>query len=76
MFELHFNAKLLMDVLSEMLRRVDTAMLSTCATEGKHEVGETALYVACNVHVGQGENVFEKNGDFAIFFKKVNDGLV
>ena len=48
----HFDAKLAVKVLRQMLGAVNTAVLSARATEGEHERGEAALDIALHVGIG------------------------
>ena len=50
MADADFNAELAMNVLSQMLRAIDAAMLSTRTTEGEHQRSETTLNIA--THMG------------------------
>ena len=41
MAEVDFHTELLVDVFCYVLGRIDTSVLSSCASKGKHEMGET-----------------------------------
>ena len=74
--DVHFDAEPLVYVLGEVLCTVHTAVLAARTAEAEHQMGEPALYVSRHVLVGQGIYVFQKGDDFAVIFKKADDGFV
>ena len=58
---LYLYTKLLVYVFAEMLCAVDTAVLSSCAAEADHEVGKSALFVACDRGVDKSIAVVKEN---------------
>ena len=53
MADLHFHAKLFVDMLCQMLGRIHTAMLTTRATETEHQRGKTSLDISVHVMIGK-----------------------
>ena len=72
--EADLNAEFLVEVLGQMLRAIDTAVLAARAAEGEHEAGESALQIACHVCVGQGIDALEEGEDFAIVLEEFYHG--
>ena len=52
MANMHFYAKLLVDMLRKMLGRIYTAMLTARATETEHQRGKTSLDITVHVMIG------------------------
>ena len=50
----HFYTKPLVDMPREVLRTVNTSMLTTRTAKTKHQMCKTALYISCHMLVGQG----------------------
>lgn len=73
---LDLNAEFLVQMFCQMLCRVDTAVLSACASEGEHKVGEAAVDVALHMSVCQLIDAIEKGEYLAIVFKEANNRLV
>ena len=76
MVHMHLHAKLLMDVLGQVLRTIDAAMLATRASEAEHQTGETALDVAQNVGIGQLIHALEEGEYLSVILQKADDGFV
>ena len=76
MAEPNFDAEFLVDVLGEMLRRIDGTVLTARAAKREHQRGKTALQIAFDVGVGEFVNAFEEGCDFAVVFEKANHGFV
>jgi hypothetical protein len=74
--DMHFDAKLLVDMLSQMLGTVNTSMLSTRTPEAEHQIGKASLYISCHMLIGQSVNMFEELYDFSIVFQETDDRLV
>ena len=53
MADADFDAIFLVEVLGQMLGGIDRAMLSAGASEGEHQVGESALQITLYVGIGQ-----------------------
>ena len=49
----HFYSELLVEMLSKVLCRIHTAMLTACAAKTEHQVGEAALHIASHMSVCQ-----------------------
>ena len=73
---MHLYAKLVVDMLGQVLRAVDTAMLAARATKAEHQAGEAALDVAAHVMVGQLVDAVEELEYLAIVFQEADDGCV
>ena len=76
MVNAHLNAKLLVDVLGQMLGAVHAAMLSACTSKTEHQTGKTTLYVASHMGVGQFIDAVQESQYLAIVFQKSDNGLV
>ena len=74
--EPNFDTEFLVDVLGEMLRRIDGTMLTARAAKREHQRGKTTLQIAFDVGVGEFVNAFEKGRDFAVVFEEANHGFV
>ena len=74
--DVNLNAKLLIDVLGQMLRTIDAAVLTTSAAEREHEGREAALDVAAHVGIGQSIDAFEEGQYLAIVLQETDDRLV
>ena len=48
----HLDAELIMDVLSEMLGRVDRTVLTTRTAEREHQRGESTLDIPAHMGIG------------------------
>ena len=72
--EADLNAEFLVEVLGQMLRAIDAAVLAARAAEGEHEAGESALQIAGHVCVGQGIDALEEGEDFAIVLEEFYHG--
>ena len=59
-----------------MLCAVDGTVLTSCASECEHEIGESSLEIAFDVCVGEAVDGVEEGEDLAIFFEETYDGLV
>ena len=59
-----------------MLGTIDGAVLSACATEGKHQVGEASLKIALYMGIGQAIDAVEEREYLAIVLEEADDGLV
>ena len=66
----------ILQMLCQMLRTIDRAVLSAGAAEGDLEIGEIALYEACHMMINEGINGLQEGKDLAIRFEKIDDGLV
>ena len=76
MADAHLDAKLVMDMLSQMLCRVDTAMLTTCAAEAEHERREATLDIAAHVSISQSIDGVEEGQYLTIVLEEADDGLI
>ena len=76
MADAYLDAKLLMDVLSQVLGGVDATVLATRAAKGEHQAREATLDIAAHVGIGQLIDRVEESEDLAIVLKKSDDGFV
>ncbi len=76
MGEVDANAIFPVEMLGEVLGAIDGAMLTACAAEGEHEVGEAALEVALNMMIGEAIDAVEEGEDLAVVLKEADDGSV
>ena len=76
MGEVDANAIFPVEMLGEVLGAIDGAMLTTCAAEGEHEVGEAALEVTLNMMIGEAIDAVEEGEDLAVVLKEADDGSV
>lgn len=72
----YFNPKLVVNMFGEMLGRIDTAVLSSSASEAEHEMSKATLYVSCHMLVGKGIYVGKEFKYLAIVLKKAYHRLV
>ena len=76
MADAHLDAKLLMDVLCQMLGRIDGAMLASRATKGEHQRGEAALDISAHMSIGEFINRIEEGEYLTIVLQKSDDRIV
>jgi hypothetical protein len=76
MDDVNLDTKLSMQIFAEMLGTIDTTMLATCATEREHEVGESTLQIAFDVHISQPIDVLQEGKYLAIVLQESDNGLV
>ena len=76
MAEPNFDTEFLVDVLGEMLRRIDGTMLTARATEREHQRSKTTLQIPLHVGIGEFVNAVEEGRDFAVIFEEANHGFV
>lgn len=72
----YLDAKLLMDVLGQMLGGVDAAVLTAGAAEGEHQTGEATLDIATHMGIGELIDGVEEGEDLAVVLKEADDGFV
>ena len=65
-----------MDMLSQMLCRVDTAMLTTCAAEAEHERREATLDIAAHVSISQSIDGVEEGQYLTVVLQEADDRLI
>ena len=70
MAHMHFDAEFLVYMLCKVLCRIDAAMLSACASEAEHQVGESARDVALHVGVGKLVDAFKEGEYLAVVLKE------
>ena len=70
------DAELLVDMFGEMLGGVDTAVLTTSATETEHQGGETALDITAHVGISEFIDAVEEGEDLTVVFEEADDRLV
>ena len=66
----------LVDMLSQMLGRVDGAVLSARTAEAEHQRRETAFHIALHMGIGQLIDVVEKTQNLAIILQEFLHSLV
>jgi hypothetical protein len=54
------DAEFFVDVLSQVLCRINRAMLTASTTEREHQAGESTLYISAHMIVGQLINRIQK----------------
>ena len=72
----HLDAELLVDMLSQVLGRVDRAVLTTRTAEGEHQRGETALDISAYMGIGKLIDRIEEGQDFSIVLQESDDRLI
>ena len=72
----HLDAEFLVDMLSQMLGRIDGAMLTTRTAKAEHERGKATLDVAAHMVVGQLIDAVEEGEYLAVILKESDDRLV
>ena len=73
MADAHLDAELLMDVLCQMLGRIDGAMLASRATKGEHQRSEAALDISAHMSIGEFINRIEEGEYLTIVLQKSDD---
>lgn len=76
MADIHLYAELLVDVFGEMLGRINAAVLAACASEGEHQVGESAVDISLYVCVGKLVYAVEEGEYLSVVLKEADDRLV
>ena len=76
MTNVYLYTELLMDMLGQVLCGVDGAVLTACATEGKHQRREASLYVAAHMGIGQFIDGIEECQNLSVVFQEADDWLV
>lgn len=72
MADMHLYAKLLMDMLGEMLGGVYTAVLTARATEAEHQRGEATLDVSVHMMVSEGIYMIEELEYLAVILQEAD----
>jgi hypothetical protein len=73
---LYLNAKLIMDMLCQVLSGIHTTVLSTRTTERKHQVCEAALKIAFNVCISQAIHGIQEGQDFTVVLKETDNRFI
>ena len=76
MHQFDFHTKFLIQVLCQMLGRINRTMLSAGATEGEHQVGEAAVDVSLHVCVSELVYAVEEGEYLAVVLEESYHGLV
>ena len=76
MAHVYLDAEFAMNMLSQMLCRVDAAMLSAGASEREHKVGKSAVDITPHMSISQLVHAFEEGQDLAIVLKESYYGFV
>ena len=76
MNDAHLDAELLVNVLGQVLRTIDGAMLTTGTAEAEHQRSEAALDVTTHMSIGQLIDGVEEGQDLAVVLKEADDGFV
>jgi len=76
MGQLDTHIKLMVDMLSQVLRCVNRTVLSACAAETHHQVGEVALLISLYRLIYQCIYVNEPLVDRAFFLQELDDVIV
>lgn len=76
MRQLHLHAIFLVQVMGQVLGTVHRTVLSASASEGEHEVGESAFEVTLHMGIGQLVDAVEECKYFSIVFQEVDHRLV
>lgn len=76
MYDLYLNAELLMNVLCQMLRTVDTAVLTARTAKAEHKTREASLDIACHMMVGKGIDMLQELHNLAVVLKEAYHWLV
>ena len=76
MGEVNGDAVFLVEVFGEVLGTIDGAMLTTCAAEGEHQVGEPTLEITLHVRVGQPIDALQEYKNLAIVLQELDDGSI
>ena len=63
-------------VFSQMLGRIDAAMLAACASEREHQVGETALDISFHMMISQAINALKESEYLSVVLKETNHRLI
>ena len=74
MYEFDFHTKFLIQVLCQMLGRINRAMLSPGTAEADGQITESTFHITFHGSIYQSIDMIEETEYFAIFFKKVITG--
>ena len=73
---MHLDAELVVQMFSQVLCGIDTAVLSAGAPEGEHEVSEATVDIALHVGVGKFVNAVEEGQNLAVVLQETYHGLI
>lgn len=76
MYDLHLDAKLLMDMLCQMLCTVYAAVLTARTAKAKHQTCEAPLDIARHMVVGKGIDMLQEVHDLTVVLKETNHRLI
>ena len=76
MADLHFHAKLFVDMLCQMLSGIHTAMLTARTTETEHQRGETTLDITVHVMIGKCIDMLQELENLTIILQESDDRFV
>lgn len=70
MHQFDFHTKLLIQVLCQVLGRINRTMLSAGATEADGQIAESAFHITFHGGIYQSIDMIEETEYFTIFFQK------
>jgi hypothetical protein len=66
MTDTHLDAEFIMNMLRQMLGRIDAAMLASSTAKAEHQGGKTTLDVSAHMSIGQLVYRVQKRQDFSV----------
>ena len=75
-YQVDLNAKLSVQVFSQMLGRINGAVLAARASETDRQIGKATFHVALDGNVDQSIDVLQESYDFTIVFEEADDRFV
>ena len=76
MTDSHLDAELLVQVFSQVLSRIDGAVLTASTAKTEHQAGEATLNVTAHMGIGQLIDAVEEGQNLAVVLEEANDRLV
>ena len=72
----HLDAELVVDMLSEMLGRIDGTVLTTRTAEREHQRGKATLDISAHMGIGEFIDRIEEGQDFTVVLQESDDRLI
>ena len=76
MTDTHLDAKLIMNMLSKMLGRINATMLASCTAKTKHQGGKATLDVSAHMSISQLIDRLQERQNFSVVFQEPDDRLI
>ena len=76
MADAYLDAKLLVDMLGQVLGRIDTAMLTTRAAKREHQRRKATLDITTHMGIGQFVDTVKEGQNFAVILQETDDRFI